>query len=165
MGEIEIKKNIITNLFWKLMERSGVQIVQFIVQILLARMLLPEDYGVIAILTIFINFANTLVQSGMNMALIQKKDSDELDFSSVFYISVVLSLLLYSFLYFIAPVIADFYQISELVLLLRVLSIGLFIGAVNSIQVSLVSKKMEFKKLFFSSLGGVIISGIIGILL
>ena len=80
------KSRIISSLFWKLMERGGTQGIQFIVQIVLARLLLPEDFGTIAIVMVFISLAQVFVQSGFNTALIQKKNADEVDFSSVFYL-------------------------------------------------------------------------------
>ena len=85
MGTEVNKFTVISSLFWKLMEQGGSQGIQFIVQIVLARLLLPEDFGLIAIVTIFILLANVFVQSGFNTALIQKKDADDEDFSSVFY--------------------------------------------------------------------------------
>lgn len=158
-----IKENIISSLLWKLMERSGTQGIQFIVQIILARLLLPEEYGIIAIVMVFIQLANVFVQSGFNTALIQKKDADEVDFSSVFYLSLVVALLLYIIIYFASPVIASFYSQPLLIPVLRVVSFTLFIGAFNSIQNAFVAKHMLFKKLFLSSLGAVIISGVVGI--
>jgi O-antigen/teichoic acid export membrane protein len=157
------KSKVISSLFWKLMERGGTQGMQFIVQIVLARLLLPEDYGIIALVTIFILIARVFVQSGFNTALIQKKDADDLDFSSVFYLSLFVAGLLYIILFFASPFIADFYQNPQLVLVLRVLSITLFFGAINSIQNAFVARNMMFKKLFFSSLGAIIVSGTIGI--
>lgn len=85
MSNQNTKLKALSSLFWKLMERGGTQGIQFIVQIVLARLLLPEEYGLIALVTIFITLANVFVQSGFNTALIQKKDADEVDFSSVFY--------------------------------------------------------------------------------
>lgn len=165
MDKSNIKNQVFLSLLWKLMERGGTQGIQFIVQIVLARVLVPNDYGIIALIAIFITIANVFVQSGFNTALIQKKDANETDFSSVFYLSVVVASLLYLFLFFTAPFIADFYSIPELVSVLRVLSITLFFGAFTSIQNAVISKKMQFKKLFFSSLGAMILSGIVGIVL
>ena len=95
------KSTIISSLFWKLLERGGTQGVQFIVQIVLARLLTPEDFGTIAILLVFINLAQVFVQSGFSTSLIQKKDADELDFSSVFYSAFVLAIALYILMKFI----------------------------------------------------------------
>lgn len=145
------------------MERGGTQGIQFLVQIVLARLLTPKDYGIIALIGIFITIANVFVQSGFSTALIQKKNANEEDFSSVFYLSLFVASLLYIILFFVAPIIANFYNIPQLTLVLRIVSITLFLGAFNSIQNAVVSKRMQFKKLFFSSLGAVIVSGIIGI--
>lgn len=165
MKELDIKKTVVSSLIWKFMERIGVQGIQFIVQILLARILLPEDYGLISLVTIFIAIANVFVQSGFNTALIQKKDADEVDFSSVFYLSLGVATIMYILIFFGAPLVSNFYREPELTIVLRVLAITLFFGAFNSIQNAVVSKRMQFKKLFFSSLGASLISGIIGIIL
>ena len=121
MTKSNIKNKIISSLFWKLMERGGTQGIQLIVQIVLARLLLPEDYGIIALLTIFIALANVFFQRGFNPALIQKKDANEIDFSSVFYLSLFVAGILYMVLFFAAPSIASFYGESQLIPVLRVL--------------------------------------------
>ena len=157
------KSNIISSLIWKLLERSGTQGIQFIVQIVLARLLLPEEYGIISIVMVFILLANVFVQSGFNTALIQKKDTDEVDFSSVLYLSLGVAGVLYVVIYLAAPFIANFYSQPLLIPVLRVLSITLFIGAFNSIQNAFVARNMLFKKLFLSSLVASIISGVVGI--
>jgi len=158
------KGKIISSLLWKLMERGGTQGIQFIIQIVLARILTPNDYGTIALISIFILIANVFVQSGFGTALIQKINTNEADFSSVFYVNLFVSGMLYVVLYFTAPIIADFYQIMSLKLIIRVLSITLFFGALNSIQNAVIAKKMQFKKLFFSSFGAIIVSGFVGII-
>lgn len=159
------KNKIISGLLWKLMERGGTQGIQFIVQIVLARLLLPKDYGVIALISIFIALANVFVQSGFNTALIQTKNADEIDFSSVFYLSLSVAIVLYVILFVTAPFIADFYEEPQLTLVLRVLSFILFFGAINSIQNAVISRTMQFQRLFFSSLGGILASGVVGIVL
>lgn len=158
------KSKILSSLFWKFMERGGTQGIQFIVQIVLARLLLPEEYGLIALVTVFIALANVFVQSGFNTALIQKKNADKVDFSSVFYLSLAVAGLLYVVLFFSSPLIASFYREPQLIPVLRVLSITLFFGAFNSIQNAYVAKNMMFKKLFFSSLGAMVVSGTAGII-
>ena len=154
---------IIYSFIWKFLERTGTYLVQFIIQLVLARILLPEEYGIVAIVTVFITIANVFIQTGFNTSLIQKKDADDLDFSSVCYLSLFVALILYVLLFFFAPYIADFYNISLITPVLRVLSINLFLGAFHSVQNAYVSKKMDFKKYFYSSLAAIIISGIIGI--
>jgi O-antigen/teichoic acid export membrane protein len=159
------RARIISSLIWKFMERGGTQGAQFIIQIVLARLLLPDDYGIISLISIFIIIANVFVQSGFSTALIQKKEIDKIDFSSVFYISIFVSGLLYLLLYFASPGIAAFYSEPKLTAVLRVLSLTLFLGAFNSIQNAIISKKMQFKKLFFASFGAILISGAVGITL
>jgi O-antigen/teichoic acid export membrane protein len=159
------KKEVISSLFWKLMERGGSQGISFVVSIVLARILLPEEYGLIALIMIFISLANVFVQGGFNSALIQKKDADDIDFSTVFYISLFIAGLLYIVLFFSAPSIARFYEQLQLIAVIRVLSITLFFGTVNSIQIAVISRNMQFKKLFYSSFGAIIASGIVGIIM
>ena len=146
------------------MERGGTQGIQFFVSIILARLLSPEEYGIIAIIMVFILLANVFVESGFNTALIQKKDADEVDFSSVLYLSLGVATILYVVIFFTAPFIASFYDQPILIQVLRVLSITIFIGAFNSIQNAYVARNMLFKKLFTSSLGSVTISGVVGII-
>lgn len=163
MGDKVNKSKVVSSLFWKLMERGGTQGVQFIVQIVLARLLLPEDFGTIAIVMVFIVLAQVFIQKGFNTALIQKKDADNEDFSSVFFLSIAVSILVYVTIFFTSPLIANFYNDPVLVPVLRVLSTMLFFGAFNSIQTAFVARNMMFKKLFYSSLGAMIISGVAGI--
>lgn len=159
------KKQIFSSLFWKLMERGGVQGVSFIVSIILARLLTPNEFGLIALVTIFITLANVFVQTGFNTALIQKKNADDIDFSTIFYISLLIAGCLYILLCFSSPIIAHFFNQPQLVLVIKVLSLILFFGAINSVQVAVISRNMQFKKLFYSSIGAVIASGIIGIMM
>jgi teichuronic acid exporter len=165
MEKIFTKRDVVLSFLWKYMERGGTQGVNFILSIILARLLLPEEFGLIAIILIFINIANVFVQSGLNTALIQKKDADEIDFSSVFYSSILLAVIIYFILFFCAPLIADFYNIPGLKLIIRVLAVTLFFGAVNSIQNAVISRNLHFKKLFYSSTGGTLFSGVTGIIL
>ena len=164
MSKITNKSKILSSLFWKLMERGGTYGIQFLVQIVLARLLAPEQFGVIAIVMVFINLAQVFVQSGFNTALIQKKNADEVDFSSIFYLSLGTAGILYILMYITAPFIANFYDYEILVPVLRVLSLTLFAGAFNSVQNAYISRNLLFKKLFKSSLGAITISGAIGII-
>ncbi|KOS69380.1 polysaccharide biosynthesis protein [Lysinibacillus contaminans] len=159
------KSRIFSSLLWKLMERGGTQGIQFIVMIVIARFLLPEDFGLLVLVAVFITIAGVLVQSGFNIALIQKKNADEVDFSSVFYLNLCIAFILYGVLFLSAPIIARFFEYPLLIIVLRILSLTLFLGAINSIQNAVIARNLQFKKLFFSSLGAVIVSGIIGIIL
>ena len=160
-----LKTKVFSSLVWKFLERGGTQGIQFILQLFLARLLTPKDYGTIALITIFISIAGVFIDSGFNTALIQQKDIDEEDISSVFYTSLAVSIIMYIILYFTASLIANFYKIQELIAIIRVLSITLIIGVFNSIQSAIVSRRMEFKKFFFSNLGAISISGTIGVIL
>lgn len=157
------KTKVIKSLLWKLGERGGTQGIQLIVMIVLTRLLLPEDYGLIALVVIFISIATFLIDSGFNEALIQKKNTDETDFSSVFYLNIFVACVVYIILFFIAPLIADFFELAQLTLVLRILSLTLILGALNSIQYVIIARSMQFKKLFLSSLFAVFISGIVGL--
>lgn len=161
--QTNLKKTVISSLIWKFLERLGTQGIQFVVSIILARLLLPSDYGIITMIMVFTAIANAFVQSGFSTSLIQKKNSDELDFSSVFYTSFVIATICYLILFLTAPLIADFYQMPQITSILRVLAITLFFGAFNSVQNAKLSKDMKFKTLFFSSLGAIIVSGTTGI--
>lgn len=165
MGKPISRTTVVSNLIWKLMESFGTQCVQFIVQIVLARLLMPEDYGKIALIVIFITISNVFIQNGFNTALIQKKNADDIDFSSVFYLSTALAVFLYVVIFIAAPFIADYYNEPQLTHILRVLSITLFFNAITTVQNAVVSKSMQFKRFFFSSLGGIIISGLVGIIM
>lgn len=157
------KDNVFKNLIWRFLERTGAQIVQFIVSIILARVLLPEDYGTIALITVFITILNVFVDSGLGGALIQKKDTDNIDFSTVFYTNLVFCIVLYTLLFFIAPFIASFYNNEQLIPIIRVLGITILISSIKNIQQSYVSKTMQFKKFFFATLVGTILAAVIGI--
>lgn len=161
----DLKSKVFSSLIWKFLERGGTQGIQFIIQLFLARLLTPSDYGTIALITIFINIAGVFIDSGFNTALIQQKEIDEEDISSVFYTSLIVAIIMYIILYFIAPLIANFYRVQELIDIIRVLAITLIIGVFNSIQSAIISKKMEFKSFFFSNLGAIVISGIVGVIL
>jgi len=157
------KRTIIASLFWKYCERLGTQLTQFVVSVVLARILAPDDFGVVALALIFIAIANIFVQSGLNTALIQKKDADDLDFTSVFWASLGVSFIAYAIFFFAAPLIADFYEKEILVPVTRVLALTIPIGVLNSIQNAYVSRHMMFRSLFYRSLGAMIPSGIAGI--
>lgn len=160
-----LKKTTFKGIFWKTAERLGAQGVSFIVSIVLARLLSPEDYGVIALISIFITISNVFILSGLGTALIQKKDADDLDFSSVFFCSIFISVIAYMLLFLCAPRIASFYDEPVLIPVIRVLGIGLLFTGINSVQNAYISKTMQFKKFFFATLGGTLVSAVVGIFL
>lgn len=164
-NKADAKKNIIQSLIFKFLERCGHQGIAFIVQIILARILDPSDYGVLTLLTIFITISQVFVQSGFNTALIQRKDVTEKDYSSVFYLSLGIAVFLYGVLFIASPFIADFYEMPQLKQVLRVLALILIPGAFNSIQNAKIAREMQFKKLMYCTIGAVIISGTVGIVM
>jgi len=158
------KSNVIFSSFiWRFLERFGAKGVEFIVSIILARLLAPEVYGTIALVTVFTTILNVFVDSGFGNALIQKKDADDVDFSSVFYFNFLVCLLLYGLIFFIAPFIANFYEMTELTPIVRVLSLTIVISGIKNIQQAYVTRNLLFKKFFFSTLGGTIVAAVIGI--
>ncbi len=152
-------------LIWKLFERFGVQGAQFILQIVLARLLSPEHYGVLSIMIIFTSLANVFIQMGFSTALIQNKDVTEEDYSSVLWVTLGIAGLLYGVIFFATPLIAQFYAMPELIWPLRVLALMLFPGALNSVQLAKVSREMDFKKVFYSNIGAIIVAGGVGIVI
>lgn len=151
------------NLLWKLLERFGVSGVQFVLQIVLARLLGPECYGVLSILVIFTSLANVFVQNGFNTSLVQNKNVSEEDYSSVFWVMLGIAGLAYGIIFFLAPFISIYFNISDIIEPLRVIAVMLFPGALNAIQIAKVSREMNFKVIFYSGMGGAIMSGIVSI--
>ena len=158
-----VKEKVFSGLFWKFSERMLAQMISLIVSIILARILAPEDYGAVALVMVFISIANVFVSSGLGNALVQKKNADNLDFSSVFFINVGLSIIVYGIIYVIAPVAADFYSLDILCPAMRVLGIAILFAGVNSVQHAYVSRHMMFKRFFWSTLFGTLLSGVVGV--
>lgn len=163
MSETSLKKQTVSGLFWKMAERIGSQFIRMVVMIVLARILMPEDYGAIALVMVFISICDVILINGLSSPLIQKKDADSLDFSTIFYCSIALGFVLFLIVYASAPSIALFYDMEILCPVLRVLSIGIVVSSVGSVQNAYVSRIMQFKTFFFASLIGLVISGTIGI--
>ena len=164
MGDIS-KKNVIGNFIWRFAERCGAQLVTFVVSIVLARLLDPTVYGTVALVTVFTTILQVFVDSGLGTALIQKKDADDLDFSSVFFFNFVICIMLYMGMFIAAPYIAHFYNNSSLTPIVRVISLTIVISGVKGIQQAYVSRNVLFKRFFFSTIGGTIASAFVGIAL
>ncbi len=150
-------------IFWKLMERFGVQGIQFVLQVILARILTPQDYGVLSMMIIFVLLANIFIQNGFNTALVQGLDITEEDFSSVFWLSIGLTIIMYFMFFLAAPWIASFYKMPEIVAPFRVLSFMIIPGAWNSVQLAKVGRELDFKKVFTSNICAIAVSGGVGI--
>lgn len=156
-------KKITSNLAWRFLERFGAQGVTLIVSIVLARLLNPSVYGIIALITVITSILQVFVDSGLGTALIQKKNADDLDFSTVFYFNLFICVLLYLLLFFAAPKISAFYKMPELNATIRVLGLLLVVSGFKNIQGAYVSRNLLFKKYFFATLGGTILAAFVGI--
>lgn len=154
---------VFTGIFWSSIQRFGTMIISFVTNIVLARLLTPDDFGTIGMLLLFLAIANTFVDSGFGSALIQKKDADQTDFSTVFFINLGLSIVVYAILFLGAPWIAQFYNVEILKPLLRVQGLILFMNAFCIIQTSVLRKNMDFKKLSVCNLVGNVVGSVIGI--
>ena len=155
--------NAKSGIIWRFLERFGAQVVTLLVSIVLARILDPEVYGTIALVTVITSILQVFVDSGLSTALIQKKDADELDFSTVFFSNIFICAILYIGLFVLAPFISSFYEDDTLIPIIRVLGVVVLISGVKGVQQAYVSRHLLFKKFFFSTLAGTIGAAIIGI--
>lgn len=160
-----IKKEAAKSVIWSTIERFSVQGVQFAVSIVIARLLFPSDYGLIAMLSIFMALAQTFVDSGFANALIQKKNKTDADFNTVFYFNIGISVLVYFLLYITAPYIASFYNEPELKLITRIISLGVVINSFGIVQQAKLTIELNFKKMAYASLLAALCSGAVGIVL
>lgn len=155
-----LKSKVLSGLVWKFSERISAKFISFIVSIILARLLAPEDFGQISLLLVFMALADIFVSSGLGNALVQKKDTDEIDFSSVFYLCTIFSVILYVLLFFSAPAIEVFFRSPQLTILLRVIGLRVLCFNVNTVQNAYVDRHLMFKRYFYSTLSGTIISAL-----
>lgn len=156
-------KSVTKNFIWRFLERTGAQFMNLIISIVLARLVAPEVYGSIALVTVLITIMQVFVDSGLGVALIQKKDADDVDFSTVFYFNILMCIGLYVVIFITAPYIAIFFKDRALTNVIRVLSLSVIASGVKNVQQSYVTRNMMFKRFFFSTLTGITISAIIGI--
>ena len=168
MAKTSGKSGVAASLLWNLFERVGTQGIQLLVSIVLARLLLPADYGVLSLVTVFISIATVIVETGFGTALIQKKELEKNDINAIFTVNMLVSVLLYAVIFFAAPFIADFYANYDhdlLVQVLRIYALILPIGATTSVQSSMIYREMQFKKFFFINLSAIFLSGLTGVVL
>lgn len=156
---------VIRSFLWKLLERVSVQGLSLCITLVIARILDPQDYGIVALIVVFTGFATVIIDGGLNTALIQKKNADNVDFSTIFFGSIGLAFFLYAILYLSAPLIASFYNNESISYIIRVFSVIIIFEAANAVQRAYVAKHMLFKKLFNSSLVALVASGAWGIYL
>ena len=159
------KQSVITNFIWRLLERGGTYVVNFVVSVILARLLDPSLYGSIALVTAITSILQVFVDSGMANSLIQKKDTDDLDYSSVFFFNLAFCLVLYAGLFFTAPLVGRIYRDASLVPVVRVLGLTIVVAGVKNVQQAYVAKTMQFRRFFYATLGGTLFSAVVGIAL
>ena len=166
MGD-QLGRKAINGAAWKFAERILAQGITTIVGIILARLLEPEHYGIIAIVNVFISICNVFVVSGFPESLIQKKDADDVDFTTIFYLNLSISLTLYAFLFFAAPAITRFYgkEYKQLTPIIRIMGLRLLLASINAIQHAKIARELAFKKYFYVTLVGTLISAFVGIVL
>ena len=158
-----LKSRTISSLFWKLFERGGKAVIELVVQIVMARLLTPADFGSIAILLVFVNIGSVIVNSGLNTALVQAEKVDSNSFSTVFWMSLSISFVLYAIAFAAAPSVAAFYNNDALTWPLRVLCLILVINAYNSVQVAKVTRELKMRKIFVATIASVVVSGVLGV--
>ena len=159
------KNRIFGGLIWTFGERVSAQLVSAIVGIILARLLMPEDYGVISIVLVFITFCDVFVTSGLGTAIVQKQKASQEDYNTAFTMSLIMAVIRYVVLYVSAPRIAHFYSMPILKPVIRVLGIRVIITAINTIQHAIIQREMAFRKFFFATLIGTLISCAVGIVM
>ena len=159
------KNQVVSSFSWRFIGRIGSQVLSFLVTIILARLISPEAFGVVAIVGIFTAILQVFVDSGLGGALVQKEDADDTDFSSVFYFNIFTCLILYVILFLLAPYVSYFYDNKQLTSLLRVASLSLIITGLRSTQESYITRHLLYKKHFIATVGASVLSALFAILM
>jgi O-antigen/teichoic acid export membrane protein len=162
---LDLKNKTISGMFWVFVENVFLKGFSFVGTLLLAKMLTPTDFGLIAIITIFVSLGAIIVDSGLSSSLLRNMNNEESDYSTIFYVNLLLSLIMYFVVFFLAPVIAVFYEQSILTSIIRVYSLGFIISALTSIQTIILLKKLQFKKITYLSIPGVLLGNLIALLM
>lgn len=157
------KATTIGAIAWKILERSGSSVISLVVQFVMARLLAPEQFGMLSIMLVFVSLGNVVVQSGMNTALIQASEVHRVDCSTVFWMSFTISAALYIAVFLTAPAIASFYSMPDLVAPLRALTLLFFVNAYNAVQIALITRRLEMRKIFIGTVASSLTSAICGI--
>lgn len=156
-------KKVIKSFFWKFLERAGTQIVNLVVQIILARLIAPSEFGSLSVLIVFVNIANIFIQKGLSSSIVRKKDADDLDYDTALWASLIVAVILYVIIFIAAPIIANIYDSPILTIGLRVFSLQLFFGSLYCIQNAILVRKMQFKSIFIRGMISSIGAGLVGI--
>lgn len=160
---MELRSKAINGFVWSFLIQSGHQILYFVVSIILARILLPEDFGILGMISIFIAFGSILINGGLTSSLIRTKDPDQADYSTVFYINLISSIVIYLTMFVLAPYFARFFNKYELINITRVSCLTFIIGAFSSVQSTRLNKNLQFKTQFILQIPSLIISSGLGI--
>lgn len=158
-----LKKDTLKGVKWTAIEKISLQGIQFVIGLVLARLLMPSDFGIVGMLAIFISISQTFVDGGFSNALIRKIDRTEADYSTAFYFNIGIGLVCYGILYLISPLIADFFNVPILSDLLKVLSLSIFINSLSVVQIARLSVNINFRSQAYATLISVILSGCVGI--
>lgn len=164
MGNNPNGNSVSSSMIYKTLERYVVMAFQLIVQVVIARILEPNDYGLVAMMMVFIAVANVFIQNGFNMAIVQKKEADTIDFSTALIINLTIGVVLYIVLLVFTPTISTFYNQPDISVCMPVMSLLLIVGSINAIQIAIANRKMQFKSLFKCNVIASFSSGIIGVL-
>ena len=161
-----INRDTVTkSLFWKFLERCTAQLCTLIIGIVLARLLAPDDFGALSILLVFVNLSVILTEAGFNSALIQKADTDDLDYGTVLIISLLIASVLYALLFFLSPFIASFYSYPGLDSTMKVIALVLYPNAIKSVFTAKVSREFKFRHFFYANLCGSFVAGVAGVIM
>jgi teichuronic acid exporter len=159
------KRTVLTSFIWKSLERFGVQLSQLVIQLIIARILFPEDYGIIAIVNSVISILNVFITNGLTQSLIQKNTVSHEEFTTVFYFNILISIILYLCLFSVSPMISQFYEMKILNSVIRIQGLTLIFGAASSVQTAYLNRNFQFKKTFYRSMIWILVQGLVGIYL
>jgi teichuronic acid exporter len=158
-----LRQRATSGLIWSIAQQIGQQGVRFVVQLVLARILLPEEFGLVAMISVFLTIGNMIAQAGMGSALVQAKELTDTDIRTVFTLNILVGLLMVAALWLAAPYISEFYKQSELILLLRVMALAVFLQQVGAVHASLLGRELKYREVMFANFPGMLISGTVGI--
>ena len=160
---MSLKSQVISSVCWKLLERGGSQAVRLVVQVVMARLLVPDDFGMLAVMLVLVDLGNTVAQSGLNTALVQDPNVTEEDYSTVFWMCLAAAAALYAVVFAGAPLVATFYGMPGLSAPLRALGLVLLVNAYNAVQISKITRELTMKKIFVGTVVSVLVSSALGI--
>lgn len=165
MDSAALKHSTIASIAWKLFEKGGRAAVELAVQVVMARLLAPAQFGALAVMLVFVNIGNVIVQSGLNTALVQTPDMDDVDCSTVFWMSLALALAMYGALFVCAPAIEGYAAAGKIAWPMRALGLVFLLNALNSVQIAIVQRNLQLHKVFRATILAVLVSGAVGVAL